>query len=83
MPQDFKPKDEVPPAAPGSEADAEPCRTSPLVPSFSVCLMKETICPHALSFGNQYLCRHPDHAGFAATANRRSKADGNTDPSHR
>lgn len=43
----------------------EPCRTSPLVAGFSICLKKMRFCPHALSFGHQYLCRHPEHAAFA------------------
>ena len=68
MPQESNAEGKLPPGAPPgpeAESDAEPCRTTLLVPSFSVCLKKDRLCPHALSFGHQYLCRHPDHAEFA------------------
>ncbi len=40
------------------------CRTNALVESFSVCLVKNRFCQHALAFGHQFLCRHPHHAKF-------------------
>lgn len=64
MPQDFDPHN-PPVPHPGEESGAEPCRTAPLVPNFSICLKMDRLCPYALSFGHQYLCRHPDHAKFA------------------
>lgn len=61
------------PVTPGVDpgADNEPCRTSPLVAGFSICLKKMRFCPHALSFGHQYLCRHPEHASFAVSASQK------------
>ncbi|GFO62826.1 hypothetical protein M1B72_19485 [Geomonas paludis] len=50
-------------AAPGEPGDAS-CRTRSLVPAFSICLPRKRSCPYAMSFGHQYLCRHPDHAKF-------------------
>lgn len=74
MPQELDPKD--PKSAldqSGSVAgsDAEPCLTSPLVANFSICLKKDRLCPHALSFGHQYLCRHPDHESFMARSSQK------------
>ncbi|WP_224984521.1 hypothetical protein [Geomonas agri] len=55
-------------AASGDVAAGEPvddtCRTHPLVSAFSICLPRKRSCPYAMSFGHQYLCRHPDHAKF-------------------
>lgn len=53
--------------------DQPPCRTHPLVPAFSICLQKQKFCPHALSFGHQYLCRHPGHLEFQVTPPRVKK----------
>lgn len=68
MSHEMDPEKESVPAPPSTEvgSDEEPCRTSPLVAGFSICLKKMRFCPHALSFGHQYLCRHPEHASFAA-----------------
>ena len=51
-------------AAKKTEKDTSSCRTFSLVPSFSICLSDIRYCPYAVSFGHQYLCRHPDHAKF-------------------
>lgn len=67
MAQEFDPKDPeitFTTSDSGTGSDAEPCRTSPLVANFSICLKNDRLCPHALSFGHQYLCRHPDHQSF-------------------
>ena len=74
MPQELDPKDpKATLTQPDSEAvsDAEPCRTSPLVANFSICLKKDRLCQHALSFGHQYLCRHPDHESFMARSSQK------------
>lgn len=47
-----------------SEECPTTCRTNALVDSFSVCLVKNRFCQHALAFGHQFLCRHPHHAKF-------------------
>ncbi|MBU5637433.1 hypothetical protein KOM00_11900 [Geomonas sp. Red69] len=56
----------------GESADAC-CRTHPLVPAFSICLLKKRSCPHVMSFGHQYLCRHPDHAAFLVSSSKPKK----------
>lgn len=51
----------------GAETDVdacEECRTAALVESFSICLVKNRFCQHALPFGHQFLCRHPHHMNF-------------------
>ncbi|MBJ6802132.1 hypothetical protein [Geomonas propionica] len=52
-----------PDAAAGESVDCC-CRTHPLVPAFSLCLLRKRSCPYAMSFGHQYLCRHPEHVKF-------------------
>ncbi|MBJ6749163.1 hypothetical protein [Geomonas anaerohicana] len=56
----------------GEPGDAS-CRTQPLVPAFSICLPRKRSCPYAMSFGHQYLCRHPDHAKFLVPSAKRKK----------
>jgi len=70
MSQKFDSQSKTAPVSPGVDPgpDNEPCRTSPLVAGFSICLKKMRFCPYALSFGHQYLCRHPEHASFAVNA---------------
>lgn len=71
MPKDPAYRDPSRPHDPShSESEPQECRTSPLVPNFSICLKGDRLCPHALSFGHQYLCRHPDHAKFAVPSCR-------------
>lgn len=67
------PKEAVPTTAADSDVGnrTQSCRTSPLVANFSICLNQDRFCPHALSFGHQYLCRHPDHAKFAVPSAKR------------
>lgn len=55
-----------------ADADAsEACRTNALVDGFSICLVKNRFCQHALAFGHQFLCRHPHHAKFAVPARKK------------
>lgn len=57
-----------------SSADADTqadCRTLPLVAEFSICLKGDRLCRYALSFGHQYLCRHPEHAKFLVSPSDR------------
>ncbi|QWV93890.1 hypothetical protein KP004_01460 [Geomonas oryzisoli] len=59
-------------AAGGQPGDAS-CGTQPLVPAFSICLARKRSCPYAMSFGHQYLCRHPDHAKFLVPSPKHKK----------
>ncbi|TGU74192.1 hypothetical protein E4633_01615 [Geomonas terrae] len=47
------------------------CRTNALVDGFSICLVKNRFCEHALAFGHQFLCRHPHHAKFAVSQKKK------------
>jgi hypothetical protein len=44
------------------------CRTRPITPDFSDCLLKRASCKYALRFGYGYFCTHHKHREFAAVA---------------
>jgi len=56
--------------------DMQICRATELIPDFANCLVeKPTTCPYAMSFGNSFLCKHPDHCTIVANTKR--KREGN------
>lgn len=57
--------------AEASETGRTTCRTNALVDSFSICLVKNRFCQHALAFGHQFLCRHPHHAKFIVPSKKK------------
>lgn len=63
MPEKSNQEKVVQDSSAGADAQAD-CRTLPLVPAFSLCLKGDRFCRYALSFGHQYLCRHPEHENF-------------------
>jgi hypothetical protein len=56
------------PSGEGGGPVEDPCRTRPITPDFSDCLMKRVSCKYALRFGYGYFCTHPKHREFAAVA---------------
>ncbi|MBU5614120.1 hypothetical protein [Geomonas azotofigens] len=62
-----------PSGAATDQPDEARCRTQSLVSAFSMCLLKKRSCPYAMSFGHQYLCRHPNHTRFLVPSQKPKK----------
>jgi len=55
------------PPSPRVLPDPAICHTRPIgeIRSFATCLVKcPSTCPHVMSYGSSYLCRHPDWEQF-------------------
>ena len=47
------------------------CRATDLIPDYANCLVeKPTACPFVISFGNGFLCKHPDRKTIIANTKR-------------
>ena len=50
------------------------CKTTPLLPKFSGCLVENPLCRHAVRFGFSYLCEHPNHKEYFTSATPKTEA---------
>ena len=56
--------------------DMQICRATDLIPDFANCLVETpSACLYALSFGNGYLCKHPERDKIIANTKRKRDED--------